>query len=69
MVAETVGDIRDALGCFWPSRFESETPILYGGSVTPDNIVDLAKQGKIDGFLVGGASLDSGKFTAILRGM
>ena len=39
-------------------------PILYGGSVTPDNVDDLVEHGRIDGFLVGGASLDSRKFLA-----
>jgi triosephosphate isomerase len=40
--------------------------ILYGGSVTPDNAAELAAQADIDGFLVGGASLDPGRFLAIL---
>ncbi|KJE95668.1 triosephosphate isomerase [Capsaspora owczarzaki ATCC 30864] len=35
----------------------SSTRIIYGGSVTADNCNELAKQGDIDGFLVGGASL------------
>ena len=39
--------------------------ILYGGSVTPDNAAALAAEEEIDGFLVGGASLDSGRFLAI----
>ncbi|XP_051162425.1 triosephosphate isomerase [Leptopilina boulardi] len=34
--------------------------IIYGGSVTPDNAKDLAKEKDIDGFLVGGASLKPG---------
>ncbi|PAV69565.1 hypothetical protein WR25_02070 [Diploscapter pachys] len=33
------------------------TRIIYGGSVTADNCVELAKKPDIDGFLVGGASL------------
>lgn len=31
--------------------------IIYGGSVTAANCVELAKEEDIDGFLVGGASL------------
>lgn len=31
--------------------------IIYGGSVTADNCVELAKKPNVDGFLVGGASL------------
>lgn len=68
MVAETLVEIRSALTRFWPSRLAS-APILYGGSVTPDNVDDLVAHGTIDGFLVGGASLDSRKFLAIHAGM
>ena len=65
MVAETVAQIREALRRFWPERFATEASILYGGSVTPENVRDLVAHGHIDGFLVGGASLDSGKFLTI----
>lgn len=33
------------------------TPILYGGSVKPENAQELANEEQIDGFLIGGASL------------
>jgi triosephosphate isomerase len=68
MVAETLLEIRHALERFWPANL-AKTPILYGGSVTPDNTGDLWANGTIDGFLVGGASLDSRKFLAIQAGM
>jgi triosephosphate isomerase (TIM) len=68
MVAETLVEIRSALSRFWPERF-ANAPILYGGSVTPDNVEDLVEYGTIDGFLVGGASLDARKFLAIHAGM
>jgi triosephosphate isomerase len=68
MVAETLVDIRSAVERFWPERHRN-APILYGGSVTPDNVADLVAKGTIDGFLVGGASLDSHKFLAIHGGM
>lgn len=42
------------------------TRILYGGSANPSNVADLIAQDDIDGFLVGGASLDSEKFRAII---
>jgi triosephosphate isomerase len=67
MVAEMVAHIRDALGRFWPSRHVTSAPILYGGSVTPDNIADLCENGRVDGFLVGGASLDPLKFSVICK--
>ena len=40
--------------------------ILYGGSVKPGNAAELFTQEDIDGFLVGGASLDAEKFLAIM---
>jgi triosephosphate isomerase len=69
MVAEIVYAIRDALERFWPAGLARRVPILYGGSVTPDNIDDLIAHGGIDGFLVGGASLDSKKFLALAEAM
>jgi triosephosphate isomerase len=40
--------------------------ILYGGSVTPDNVASYVAQPNIDGGLVGGASLDPASFAALL---
>jgi triosephosphate isomerase len=42
-------------------------PVLYGGSVKPDNAAELLAQEGIDGALVGGASLEVESFTAICR--
>jgi triosephosphate isomerase len=64
MCAATTQEIRESVRRFWPPRYEN-VPVLYGGSVTPDNVAELVGEGQIDGFLVGGASLDSGKFLAI----
>ncbi len=44
-----------------------EIPILYGGSVKPENIEGLSRQPDIDGALVGGASLKAESFAAIIR--
>ena len=41
------------------------TPVLYGGSVKPDNAAALLAQPDVDGALVGGASLDLPSFEAI----
>jgi triosephosphate isomerase len=43
-------------------------PVLYGGSVKPENIVELIKEKDIDGALVGGASLDAKSFSEIVKG-
>ena len=42
-------------------------PVLYGGSVKPENAAELLAQPSIDGALVGGASLDPDSFAAICR--
>lgn len=42
-----------------------DVPILYGGSVKPENIALYAAQSDIDGALVGGASLDPAGFAAL----
>ena len=40
--------------------------VLYGGSVTPDNAEELLALPDVDGALVGGASLDAERFSAIV---
>ena len=42
-----------------------DVPILYGGSVKPENAAELLGQPDVDGALVGGASLDADSFAAI----
>ena len=44
-----------------------DVPILYGGSVKPDNIAPYCTQPDIDGGLVGGASLDPEAFAQLAK--
>ncbi len=44
-----------------------DVPVLYGGSVKPENATELLGQQAVDGALVGGASLDVESFTAICQ--
>ena len=44
-----------------------DAPVLYGGSVKPDNAAELLAQPDVDGALVGGASLELESFTSICR--
>lgn len=46
----------------------ANTPLLYGGSVKPDNVGALLACPDVDGVLVGGASLDPVAFAAICGG-
>ena len=42
-------------------------PVLYGGTIKPDNAGELLAQADVDGALVGGASLELEPFLAICR--
>jgi len=44
-----------------------DRPVLYGGSVKPDNADELMSQPDVDGALVGGASLDIESFASICQ--
>jgi triosephosphate isomerase (TIM) len=44
-----------------------DVPVLYGGSVKPENAAELCAQRGVDGALVGGSSLDLDSFAAICR--
>jgi triosephosphate isomerase len=44
-----------------------DVPVLYGGSVKPENAEELLAPPEIDGALVGGASLDVESFTVICQ--
>ncbi len=44
-----------------------QLPILYGGSVKPDNAKGLFAMPDIDGGLIGGASLEAGQFVEIIN--
>jgi triosephosphate isomerase (TIM) len=44
-----------------------DVPVLYGGSVKPENAAELLSQDGVEGALVGGASLEVESFTAICR--
>lgn len=50
-------------------RVAERLPILYGGSVKPDNAEALFAQADIDGGLIGGASLNADDFIAIYEAM
>ena len=58
--------IRNWLSKRYSDEIAEKTSILYGGSVTPENINDLITQADIDGGLIGGASLVIEKFINII---
>jgi triosephosphate isomerase len=58
------GAVRSWLSTRVGARADSMR-ILYGGSVKPDNAAALIAGSQVDGFLIGGASLDPASFVAI----
>ncbi|MEX1012903.1 MAG: triose-phosphate isomerase [Waddliaceae bacterium] len=64
---ETHAFCRSVLKELFNKKVSDSTPILYGGSVNPDNAGLLIKQADIDGVLVGGSSLSLEKFGKIVH--
>lgn len=58
---------REKLAVLYSEELAQKVPILYGGSVKPENVQALMSQSDINGALVGGASLDAESFTALAR--
>ncbi|OGW78169.1 MAG: triose-phosphate isomerase [Omnitrophica bacterium GWA2_52_8] len=58
--------IRRLLNEMYGKEVAGRIPILYGGSVKPDNIALLIQKPNIDGALVGGASLKGENFVQII---
>jgi triosephosphate isomerase len=63
---EAHAHIRGRLRTWFNDDAADQCHILYGGSVKPDNIAELASQPDVDGALVGGASLDVRAFFEIV---
>lgn len=69
---EQAQEIHAFIRMLLSERFDKTTAekvrIQYGGSVKPDNILDLMSRQDVDGVLVGGASLTVDSFSRIVRG-
>lgn len=66
-LTQTVVFVRKALSDLFGRSVAESVPILYGGSVEPDNVYKLVKNSGIKGFLVGHASLKAKSFEEITR--
>jgi triosephosphate isomerase len=67
-IAESVHKtVRQVLKDMFGEDISSIVPVLYGGSVKPDNAAGLLSQENIDGALVGGACLKPDSFLAITQ--
>jgi len=63
--ADAHGLLRDRVSATMGATFAQAVPILYGGSVSPENTGGLLAASDVDGVLVGGASLDPDSFARI----
>lgn len=52
---------------FLQAVLKTNIPLLYGGSVTPENLSYLLEDPDIHGFLIGGASLNPSKFATMIH--
>lgn len=67
MIDETHELIRQVLKEIYTEEVGDRTPILYGGSVTVDNLEEILAESNVDGALVGGASLDALNFNQMIQ--
>lgn len=58
---------RECLAEIFGKKKAADVPILYGGSVKPDNVTAIAAEKDVDGVLVGGASLDPESLSEIIH--
>jgi triosephosphate isomerase len=59
--------IEKTLTDLYGRNYAQKVRILYGGSVNPKNAGEIMKDGMVDGFLVGGASLNAKDFATIVK--
>ena len=61
-----MGYIRDCLGKKYGTKNGKKIPLIYGGSVTKENVSRFLYQDDIDGTLIGQASVDPNSFVNIV---
>ena len=63
---ETCGVIRDTIAALYGAEAAADITIQYGGSMNDKNAAELLSKENVDGGLIGGASLKTDAFTAIV---
>ncbi|HUQ30313.1 MAG TPA: triose-phosphate isomerase [Candidatus Paceibacterota bacterium] len=66
-LSEMILYIRKVLAEILPGKSSARTKVLYGGSVEPANARQLAGSARIDGFLVGHASVEPAQFVELVH--
>ncbi len=64
---EVAGNIRNLIKVLFGNKASEKVRIIYGGSIDEKNIVSFTSEFELDGFLVGGSSLDHKKFAKIVK--
>ena len=64
---ENIEEVHNYLVELCESTINAKLPLLYGGSVKPDNYNNIIKIKNVNGALVGGASLDYNSFSKLLE--
>ncbi len=64
---EKHGVIRTCLTELFGSETGSQIPILYGGSVNPENAPELIRMQNIDGLFIGRSAWNAARFHSIIR--
>jgi triosephosphate isomerase (TIM) len=66
-VSEIVAHMRETLARLNSPAVAEQARLIYGGSVNPRNIAEIAAEESIDGVLAGTASLNAANFTSLVR--
>ena len=64
---DMMATIRSTLSSLYGVEAAGGVPVLYGGSVTTENVADFIRQPDVDGALVGGASLKAESFVELVQ--
>lgn len=59
--------IRNMVARIYSQELSSQIRVLYGGSVSPDNVADICHNAYVQGVLVGGASLNPEVFARLVQ--
>lgn len=65
--ADEIQDTITFIKTLLKSKFDVNFKVLYGGSVNSKNVAEFRKIDNIDGFLIGGASLDAESFENLIK--
>jgi triosephosphate isomerase (TIM) len=67
-VSDMVAHIRETLaGLYPPPQATEQVRVIYGGSVNPRNMAEIAADPRVDGVLAGATSINADNFTNLVR--